>query len=409
MSFAETANFGFHNMSSHYREALLDNVIPFWQNHSPDYEYGGYFTCLDRAGNVFDENKFIWPQARQVWMFSTLYNRLEKRREWLDIASLGAEFLAKHGMDEQGNWYFSLDRQGKALIQPYNIFSDCFAAMAFSQYSFACGDARAKEIARNTYENILKRKDNPKGKYNKVVYGTRPMINLALPMIITNLSLELEWLIGKEKLDDVLDMCIAEVMELFLDKKRMILFENVAPDGTQIPGCFEGRVINPGHGIEAMWFLMDIAERRNDKVLIDKCIEVILSTVNFGWDKEFEGIFYFMDAENKPPDKLEWDQKLWWVHLESLVALIMGYRLSRKEECLQWFEKIHNYTWSHFADPQFGEWFGYLNRRGEKLLDLKGGRWKGCFHLPRALYLCWQQLTKLAENDNQTYDTKDNY
>lgn len=44
------------------------------------------------------------------------------------------------------------------------------------------------------------------------------------------------------------------------------------------------------------------------------------------------------------------------------------------------------YTWQHFPDSLSGlEWFGYLNRQGEILLPLKGGKWKGCFHLPRGL------------------------
>ncbi len=57
-----------------YRDALLQDVLPFWERHSIDREQGGYFTCLDRAGHVFDTDKFVWLQARQVWTFSMLYN-----------------------------------------------------------------------------------------------------------------------------------------------------------------------------------------------------------------------------------------------------------------------------------------------------------------------------------------------
>jgi N-acylglucosamine 2-epimerase len=32
------------------------------------------------------------------------------------------------------------------------------------------------------------------------------------------------------------------------------------------------------------------------------------------------------------------------------------------------------------------------------LLNLKGGKWKGCFHVPRAMYLCWQQFEALAKD-----------
>ncbi len=56
---------------------------------------------------------------------------------------------------------------------------------------------------------------------------------------------------------------------------------------------------------------------------------------------------------------------------------------------------MHAYTWNHFKDPEYPEWWGYLNRQGEVLLDLKGGKWKGCFHVPRGLYQCWTILDKI--------------
>lgn len=391
----------FARLASKYRQALLSDVVPFWQNKSVDKEFGGYFTCLNRYGEVFDTDKFVWLQARQVWLFSMLYNRWEQRPDWLELAAGGAAFLRRYGMDEEGKWYFALTRDGRPLIQPYNIFSDCFGAIAFSQYALASGDEEAKAIARSTYQQILARKSNPKGKYSKAVPGTRPLVSLALPMILANLTLELEWLLPVETVDRALQKCIDEIFSLFLDKERQILRESVSPDGTPVD-CFEGRVINPGHGIEAMWFLMEIAERQNNYELIDKCVAVTLSTLEFGWDEKYGGIFYFLDIDGKPPQQLEWDQKLWWVHLETLVALAMGYRQTGNDKCRFWYEKIDRYAWEHFADPEYGEWFGYLNRQGEVLLDLKGGKWKGCFHVPRAMYMCAREFEKLSHSHSRT-------
>ena len=388
-----------------YKNALLENVIPFWEECSIDTEYGGYFTCLDRQGKVYDTDKFIWLQNRQVWLFSLFFNQLEQKKTWLEIAQIGADFLAEHGRDDEGNWYFSLNREGKPLVQPYNVFSDCFAAMAFSQYALASGSESAKEIALQAYNNVLRRKDNPKGKYNKVYPGTRNLKTLAVPMILANLSLEMNWLLSSDRLEAILDSTIKEVMEDFLDSDQGLVYENVTPEGNHLD-CFAGRLINPGHTIEAMWFMMDIAQRRleqdngrqereDNKNLINLAVDIVLNTLNFGWDKEYEGIYYFLDAKGYPPEQLEWSQKLWWVHLETLVALLMGYRLTGREECWQWFQKIHDYTWKHFADPEYGEWWGYCDRRGDVLLNLKGGKWKGCFHVPRALYLCWQELSAI--------------
>jgi len=371
-----------------YRDTLIEDVMPFWSRYSIDRDCGGYFTCLDRQGVVYDTDKFIWLQARQAWTFSMLYDLLEKRGDWLSTAGHGIEFLKKHGRDKSGNWYFSLTRQGQPLVQPYNVFSDCFAAMAFSRYAHVSGDGESAEIARNTYANIIERRVNPKGRYSKIVPGTRDLLSFALPMILSNLAIEMEWLLEKEDVESLLDDCVKTVMEVFLDGETGLLYEYAGKDGSH-PDSFDGRLINPGHGIEAMWFMMDIATRRHDGKLLDRATETVLRILDFAWDRQYGGIFYFLDARGKPLQQLEWDQKLWWVHLETLVALSAGYGAAGSAECLEWFEKVHKYAWEHFPDPEYGEWFGYLNRRGEVLLNLKGGKWKGCFHVPRALYRCY--------------------
>ncbi|KPQ33349.1 MAG: N-acylglucosamine 2-epimerase RenbP [Phormidesmis priestleyi Ana] len=394
--------FDFASLAALYKTTLLDNVMPFWEQHSIDTQYGGYFTGLSRNGEVYDTDKFIWLQNRQVWTFSMLCNQLPEqhglRQRYLAIAKTGADFLAQHGRDPQGNWYFSLNRAGQSLTQPYNIFSDCFAAMAFSQYALAlpAGEAQtqAKAIALQAYHNVLRRQENPKGKYNKAYPGTRPLKSLAVPMILANLSLEMDWLLAGDQLNEVLDKTQHEVMHDFLDGSKMLMYEHVSPNGQPVDS-YEGRLINPGHGIEAMWFMMAIAQRQNNTALSNRATDVILSILNFAWDREYGGLYYFLDRLGHPPQQLEWDQKLWWVHLETLVALVMAYRLTGREDCWVWYQRVHEYTWSRFADSDQAEWYGYLNRQGEVLLPLKGGKWKGCFHVPRAMYLCWQQFEQM--------------
>ncbi len=381
-----------------YRKELLENVIPFWMKYSPDEMHGGYFTCLGRDGYVYDTDKFVWLQGRQVWMFSTLYNRLEKRQEWLDMAVHGASFMEKHGRDSEGNWYFALDRSGRPLVQPYNIFSDCFATMAFGQLFKATGEARHADIALSGFQNILSRRDNPKGKYNKAFPGTRPVRNFSLPMILCNLAIEIEELLEREVLERLTGDMVKEVMEVFVDREQGLVLENVAPDGSFVDS-FDGRLLNPGHGIEAMWFIMDLAERNEDFSLARDAVNIVINTLGHSWDDEYGGIYYFMDILGHPPQQLEWNQKLWWVHMETLISLLKGYRLTSDSRCAEWFGRVHDYTWQRYPDPEHGEWFGYLDRRGEVLLNLKGGKWKGCFHVPRGLLQCHYILEDIQRRD----------
>lgn len=382
------------SLATQYRDELIGNILPFWLSKSPDRVNGGYFTCLDRNGDVFDTDKFVWLQGREVWCFSHMYHHVEPRREWLDMALLGADFLEKHGRNAEGDWYFSLTAEGKPLVQPYNIFSDCFACMAFAALYRIRPEERYRRIAVDTFENILRRRHDWKGSYNKAYPGTRPLRNFSLPMILCNLALEMEHIMGPRKVDELAPVIIDDVMNVFYRPELGMVLENVAPDGSFVD-CFEGRLCNPGHAIEAMWFIMDLGRRFEDRALIQRAKDVMLKTLEFGWDREHGGILYFLDVQGHPPQQLEWNQKLWWVHVEALVALAKSYAYTGDTQCAEWFHRVHEYTWAHFKDPEHPEWFGYLERDGKVLLPLKGGKWKGCFHIPRSLYQVWKTLESL--------------
>jgi N-acylglucosamine 2-epimerase len=217
-------------------------------------------------------------------------------------------------------------------------------------------------------------------------------------MILCNVALEIEPLLEKDFMEKTIETCIHEVMDVFYRPELGLIVEHLGTNN-ELVDCMDGRLLNPGHAIEAMWFIMDLGKRLNDQKLIEKAVDIALKEVEYGWDKQYGGIFYFMDRLGHPLQQLEWDQKLWWVHIETLITMIKGYRLTKNPKCLEWFERVHDYTWSHFADKEHPEWFGYLNRQGEVLLTLKGGKWKGCFHVPRGLFQCWNVLEELAAEE----------
>ena len=379
--------------SALYLRELTQEVIPFWEKYSIDEEYGGFFTCFDGDHNLYDTDKFVWLQARQVWTFATLYDRLEKNDSWLKIAQYGTDFLEKYGHDGNFNWYFSLQREGQPLIMPYNIFSHTFACMAIGKMYQITGNEKYKIAVEKTLKKITERAKKPKDRWDKSFPNTRPLKNFALPMILCNLFNELGDLVETEEKKVRTHDSVEEIFDLFWDEKRGVILENISTSST-FSDSFDGRLVNPGHGLEAMWFIMDLGQQYERKDWIDRAVAMALSIVEKGWDKKQEGIFYFMDAEGHPPQQLEWDQKLWWVHLEAMICFFRGYELTGSKECWDWFEKVHHYAWKNFRDHnRGGEWYGYLNRSGNIHLNLKGGKWKGCFHVPRALY----KLHQIAE------------
>lgn len=378
-----------------YKVELLNNVIPFWSEYSLDWKNGGYFTCIDQQGKVYDTDKFIWLQARQAWTYAMLFNRAEKNADWLQIAENGILFLKKYGRDEDGQFYFSLTKEGTPLVHSYNIYSDCFAALAFNEYYKATEDVESREIAINTFNQFLKRKTNPKGRFEKTT-GNRPVKSFGLSMMTAYLSVELEDIIDGSFAKEVFEDCAHEILNVHYNKEDKVIYEHVGVNG-EFLDTFEGRLINPGHGLEAMWFLMNLAMKLERPEWIERSSDICIQILEHGWDSQYGGIFYFLDSKNAPLQQLEWNQKLWWVHQEALIALSKSYLLTNRTDIWNWYQKVHNYAWSHFPDKENGEWYGYLNQQGEPNSSLKGGKWKGCFHTPRAMYECWQNFEKLTE------------
>ena len=379
-----------------YERMLFDDVIPFWMKHSPDREYGGYLHMLDRDGSPYSTDKFAWPHGREVWFFSTLCDTVEKRSEWLDMAKLGWDFITKHFFDRDGRIYYSFTRDGTPLSIPRRIFSETFVIIAGARYARVTGDNEAADIARNLFRKVKEWAEKPVAGSQKAIPGARNMISHGIPMIMLNVTHEMMNLDGETpELMAYSDKCLEKILNLHIHPERRLVFENVAPDGSLMLDIPEGRLLIPGHALESAWFIMQEGMSRNDQSLIDRACELTLWELEFGWDREYGGITYFMDSEGKPPLSLESDMKLWWCHNEALLALLHAISLKGGGEFEKWYDRVHDYTFNMFPDPELGEWMGYFHRDGRVALRVKGSNWKCCFHLPRHLLFGWQLLSKM--------------
>ncbi|QHI70152.1 AGE family epimerase/isomerase [Tichowtungia aerotolerans] len=353
-----------------------------------DKEFGGYFTSLDRDGSVYDYTKYMWMQWRIVYMFSELHLSEYSRPGWLDIAERGFDFLYKHGRDETGHYYFALNRKGEPSIAAYNIFSDCFAAMGSAALYKATGTDRYRRAAEDAMNGYLARIDNPKAQWEKSLAGRQRFLSLGHYMMLANLGVIMDECLDADRYRSDLDSAISIVLDRFWNPELGLMFENVLPNGGfDLESC-EGRMLNPGHVLEAMWFILNYFDRNGgDPHNLIKVAKIIKAALKTGWDTEHGGLFYFMDAQNKPHLELQWDMKLWWPQCEALIACLYAFKMTGDREFYDWFVKFNEWTWNHFRDPEFGEWYGYLNRQGAPTHSLKGGKWKTFFHLPRCLLM----------------------
>ena len=375
-----------------YEAELFENVLPFWERHSPDPEHGGYFNCLDRDGSPYDTTKYSWLQGRQAWIFSMLYRTVEQREEWLDLARSGVEFLREHALRPNGQVFFSLTRDGKPLYQQRKIFSECFYVMGLAGYARAAGRPDLLEEAKAELEQIWAWAYDWSQVGRPVHEGQPEAQQLAVPMILLNL-IEVVAEGDEKTYSREIDECIERIRR-HVHPDAQHVFENVRPDGRRLEGS-DGRLLNPGHAIEAGWFLQHWALRLDRPGLQDLATNMVRWSFETGWDDDAGGLFYFLDAEGCPPTQLEWFMKLWWPHTEALYGHLLNYARTGGDDDWAAFEQVHDYTFEHFPDPVHGGWFGYLDRTGNVTHDCKGAPYKGCFHVPRGLLLCWRLLSAL--------------
>ena len=386
----------FKNYVTRYENELFNSVIPFWEKNCEDKECGGYFTSLDQDGSVYNTEKFMWMQWRIVYMFATLYHLSGKKNgNYLRIAEQGFEFLEKNGKDKDGFYYFAINREGRPSMAPYSIYSDCFAAMGAAALYQATGSEVYRTEADHAMKNYISRMDNPKGKWEKSLSGRPARLNLGHFMILANLGHVMKECLGTNEYDADSAKAVMTVMDKFWNPEFRVIFENVNTDGSfDLESC-DGRQINPGHGLESMWFVLQYAEKTNDKKLIEKACDYISGLLDFGWDKTFGGIYYFMDALGKPHVELQADMKLWWPHNEGAIAALYAYKLSGDRKFLEWFKKIDEWSFANFQDKEYGEWFAYLHRDGSPANMMKGGKWKTFFHLPRFLLVSLKLMKEI--------------
>ncbi len=372
------------------RKFLLENVLPFWMEHGIDRECGGIITCLDREGKPYGYEKNVWFMGRAMYTFSLAYNELKRDEKYLEVAANMYAFLKKCAIDEGGRLPFIVSREGRAIVSREAYFSETFAAIGCAEYYLATGIDEARtlahkyfDIAYSLYKQDLARTptENPSAPETKAL-GTA-MIMLSVSQVLRKLD--------REKYDRIAEECADEILVHFIEGKGLL--ENVGLSGEFIDTP-SGREVNPGHSLEAAWFLMAEGVYRNNGLYKARAKDIIDISMRLGYRDG--GIIAFCDCDGNPPSQLEWDMKIWWPQCEAMIANQLCYNVFGEEKYLRDYEALRDYCFSRYPDSEYGEWYGYLHYDGTLANTLKGNVSKGPFHLPRMLYL----IDKLERGEN---------
>lgn len=403
-----------------YRDGLLQSTLPFWLQHAPDEAHGAWRFGLDQDGQVVDHDKPIWLIGRFTWLLSTLgqdplvraHVTEAERARWQAEAARGIDFLERHAFAPDGRMYFLVDRQGRPLRMRRYAFSEAFAAMAYGAWAAWSGDAAARARSLALFEAFVDSLQDPRAEA-KVDPHTRPQVGLAHPMIVLAVAQALRRAWPDD--EEVLERCashatraVAQIRRCFLHEELQAVLELATPEGACIDS-FEGRTLNPGHAIEAAWFFLEEARwlrgqgssssAEADALVEDGC-RILDWMWRRGWDEEHGGLHAFVDLHGHPMQELARETKFWWPHNEAVLATLMAWEATGEARYAVWHGLVHDWAHQHFADPTHGEWFGYLRRDGSRLSTLKGGTWKGPFHVPRMQWLGWRICERLQATES---------
>lgn len=381
-----------------YKKDLTENIMPFWMEYGLDRENGGVYTCVDRDGSLMDTTKSVWFQGRFAFICSFAYNNVEKNQEWLDAAKSTLEFIEKHCFDEQGHMYFSVTAEGKPLRKRRYVFSETFAAIAMSEYALATGDQHWAKRAIQVFEDTQRFLATP-GFLPAKFEADVKLQGHSIVMILINVGSCIRKVVDDPKLTQQIDESIEKLKKYFIHPEFKCLLETVGENGEFIDTNMT-RTINPGHCIETSWFIMEEAKLRGwDKPMFDLALQVFDWSWDWGWDKQYGGIINFRDCKNLPSQDYSQDMKFWWPQCETIIASLYAYLGTGDEKYLYRHERISEWTYAHFPDVEYGEWYGYLHRDGTVAQPAKGNLYKGPFHIPRMMIkgymLCQEILKKL--------------
>lgn len=394
----------FPELRSFLQDHLLETIVPFWKKNAVDPD-GGLNTCLRDDGSVISREKWLWSQWRAVWVFSRLYNQVEQRPEWLELALHVYRFAARHGWDNsEGGWRLLVDPTGAPLRGCESIYVDAFATYGLVELGRATDDAEVKALARRTADGALRRLQQPHETIPHFPYPVPAGARVhGLPMMFSLVLWELGEYLDDGFYRDAANRFSDEIFTRFWRPDLDLIVERVGVNALPLPPPL-GTAVVPGHVIEDMWFQIHIARDQGRRDRVEEAARLIRRHAEVGWDREYGGFFLAVDALGNR--EVGWnfaDSKLWWPHTEALYAFLLAYEETRERWCLDWYNRTHDYSFRTFPHSEYGEWTQKMTREGAPFTETVALPVKDPFHLPRSLLLCLEVLGRLSRAPDEEH------
>jgi N-acylglucosamine 2-epimerase len=338
-------------------DQLFQVILPFWDEHGIDHKYGGIMCSLDYDGTLLDTGKNLWFLGRAIWIYSLLYNHFGKSPEFLEVARKTKEFVFEHALQADGWWAEELSREGN-VTRPFSGDTEGMYHLAegLHEYATASGDGQAHQAAGDLLKKLFRDFNSPAFRYRGAdfpyLWGSKHAIR---PQGLWFLNLT----IATQMLQREHDPEIAAIAETSVDaimnrhynpdiglNTEMLYFDFTRPPEEAEKSRF-------GHCVEAMWMVMDEANRHGDVALWNTCSERIRHHLNAGWDSIYGGLSQWINVdhpsyqwpvETPPGTTLEFHLvgeyeylKCLWCQNEAMIATLNVFERTRADWAAEYF------------------------------------------------------------------------
>ncbi len=390
------------DFSQRIERELLQNILPFWIEHTLDEEHGGFYGAL--SNNLIIHNdapRSAVLCARILWTYSAAYRKYREDR-YLAMARRAYDYLTEKFVDLQyGGVYWTIDQSGCPMNDRKHVYAQAFAIYGLAEYYRATGQSLALLLAQELFHLIETHTFDPLHRGNiecrsrewKLLADMRlseqepdcdKSMNTLLHLMEAYTNLLRVWP------DDELKAKQRGLIEVFL--------QHIVDPQTHHFTLFFDKAwqsvnghISPGHDIEGSWLLVEAAEMQGDEDLLARTrhTAVLMADAVYRGGLAADGAV-LNDLTRQGTTSGE---KHWWPQAEGLVGFTNAYQLSGRAEFAQEADRVWNLIERLFIDRTHGDWFKVLDQNGLPNPQVyKVGPWECPYHHSRA---CFEMLDRL--------------
>jgi mannose/cellobiose epimerase-like protein (N-acyl-D-glucosamine 2-epimerase family) len=378
-------------LRNQYEYDLFEDFMPFSDRYMYDDKYGGFTCFLDHDGSILSSDKISSRIGRGIWLYSYLYNNLEKKDRYLDIATKAVKFVLKDQPKGDNHWPDRWTREGEVLLPGKGIHGDNYIAEGLAEYAKATGERKYMEIARETYFKTLKLYDKPDFLDNQSrIAGGRQAWHSLLFLWFATSTLLYE---PDSDLEKMADRMIDELMNYHQNPDFDLFNDVINHDLSRCEDPKYSRQCGMIHSKEIYWMMLYEAFRRKDKTLFNLAAHRLKRHSVISRDNVYGGMF----GDLLNVDENTFDLKKYWYSMEFVLQGTMVIIEHTGEEwAKEMFSEQFTYVHEKFTLKKWGYplWIQVADRR---LSQLPKSTDKDNYHHPRHLMLNLQCINRMIK------------